>query len=193
MLIQSALLLSSAWYIDLEDRDGLTHWIGVAISLSFTMGLHRKDDYDSLVPCPYPKAVRRVWKCLWWSIMCREAWVALGSGRPMRVDSEDCDLPIPAVQDVFGDLDGIPPELRCYLPPNPLELASVWINLLHLSMVVERILKRYYRPRSATPSPSQMRDEELAIWSSRERFESTNKTQSSHMLSLTCYMKLYYK
>ena len=50
VMIQSALLLGSAWYIDLEDRDGMWSWIGVALNLSFTIGLHRRDNYDSIVP-----------------------------------------------------------------------------------------------------------------------------------------------
>jgi hypothetical protein len=31
VLIQSAVLLASSWYIELEDRDGMHHWIGIAL------------------------------------------------------------------------------------------------------------------------------------------------------------------
>lgn len=51
--------------MDLEDRDGMSHWLGVAISLSFTIGLHRKDSFDSMTPRPFSNSIRRLWKCLW--------------------------------------------------------------------------------------------------------------------------------
>lgn len=39
-MAQSAVLLSF-WYADLEDRCGSWHWIGVAIGVCQTIGMHR--------------------------------------------------------------------------------------------------------------------------------------------------------
>lgn len=39
-LIQSVILLAF-WFVDAEDRNGSWHWIGIAISLCQTIGLHR--------------------------------------------------------------------------------------------------------------------------------------------------------
>jgi hypothetical protein len=180
--------------MDLEDRDGMTHWLGVAISLSFTIGLHRKDNYDKISPQPFPNKMRQLWKCLWWSIMYREAFTALGFGRPMRIDSENCDVPIPSVQEVFGpSLDGIPDEIRGSLPHGTIEMAALWINLLELSLLLERVLKRHYRPRSVPASPAELEEEETAILSCRDRLLSL-KTSDSPVLAIhAAHLKTYYK
>lgn len=151
-LIQTAILLAT-WYVDLEDRDGMTHWIGIAISLSFTIGLHRYDDYSSVPPCPFPTSLRRLWKCIWWSIRFREIWTAMGFGRPLRINSEDCDVPLPTAHEVFGpDLDADTSEMRHFLPADLHNLALLWLNTLELSLLVESILLHYYRPRSPLQS-----------------------------------------
>lgn len=193
-LIQSAILLASSWYLDLEDRDGMTHWLGVAISLSSTIGLHRKDNFDCITPQPFSNALRRLWKCLWWSIMYREAFTALGFGRPMRIDSENCDVPIPSVQEVFGhSLDGIPDDIRSCLPHGTIEMAALWINLLELSLLLERVLKRHYRPRSVPASLAELEDEETAILSCRDRLLSLRTSDSPVLAIHAAHLKTYYK
>ena len=126
--------------------------------------------------------------------MCRETWCALGFGRPMRTDSEDCDVPIPSAEDVLGHgLDHLSEDMQAFLPPNLRDSVNFWINLLELSLILERLLKRYYRPRSAHPLPSQIREEEMAIWSSRERLENLRGANSSHSGLVTSYLKIYYR
>lgn len=180
--------------MDLEDRDGMTHWLGVAISLSFTIGLHRKDNFDAITPRPFPNWLRRLWKCLWWSILYREAFTAMGFGRPMRIDSENCDVPIPSVQEVFGqNLDGVPDEIRAGLPHGTLEMAALWINLLELALLLERVLKRHYRPRSVPASLEELEDEENAIFQCRDRLLNL-KTSDSPVLAIhAAHLKTYYK
>lgn len=183
MLIQAAILLAT-WYIDLEDRDGMTYWIGVAISLSFTIGLHRYDDYSSVPPCPFPPSLRRLWKCIWWSVRFREIWTAQGFGRPLRVHSEDCDVPLPTVDEVFGmDLDACTPEVRKFLPANLHKLALLWLNAIGLSLLLESILIQYYRPRLALPTIFVRDQLEEAINRSRTQLKDIG-TASSSVLSL---------
>lgn len=172
----------------------MTHWLGVAISLSFTIGLHRKDNYDKISPQPFQNSTRCLWKCLWWSIMYREAFTAMGLGRPMRIDSENCDVPIPSVQEVFGSsLDGIPDEIRGDLPNGTLEMAALWINLLELSLLLERVLKRHYRPRSVPATPAELEEEESAILSCRDRLLSLKTSESPVLTIHTAHLKTYYK
>lgn len=169
VLIQSAILLA-AWYIDLEDRDGVHHWIGIAISLAHTIGIHRKDSYDTVHPPPFSSCERRIWRCLWWSIYYRDAWASLGFGRPMKTNSEDCDAPMLTVEDIVSpDLDEIPADLQGFLPPNLRELAHLMINFLELSMILERILKSYYRPRSGVPTIQKIERDERDILACRNK------------------------
>jgi hypothetical protein len=180
--------------MDLEDRDGMTHWLGVAISLAVSMGLHRKDNFDSMTPRPFPNSLRRLWKCLWWSILYREAFTAMGFGRPMRIDSENCDVSIPSVQEVFGpSLDGIPDDIRTGLPQGIIEMAALWINLLELALLLERVLKRHYRPRSIPASLRELEDEETAILSCRDRLLSLRTSDSPVLAIHAAHLKTYYK
>jgi hypothetical protein len=82
-IIQSVLLLGY-YYIDLEDLDGSWHWLGVAISLCHGIGLHRDAGWQRLPRSPFSVSQYAVWRRIWWCCYCREAWLALGLGRPMR-------------------------------------------------------------------------------------------------------------
>lgn len=192
VLMQSALLLS-AWYIDLEDRDGIHHWIGVALSLAHTIGIHRKDSYDSVHPPPFSTTERRIWRCLWWSICYRDAWASLGFGRPMKVDSEDCDAPMITVDDIASpELDEIPLDLQGFLPPNIRELAHLFINFVELSMILERVLKTYYRPRSSTPSIQKIERDERDILSCRNRMVIPQFDDAPVLALQSLHVRAYY-
>lgn len=82
-MIQSAILLAY-YYIDLEDLDGSWHWLGIAISLCHTVGLHRNPRWELLQRSPFSPAQCAIWRRLWWCCYYRETWLALGLGRPMR-------------------------------------------------------------------------------------------------------------
>ncbi|OBT83848.1 hypothetical protein VE02_05486 [Pseudogymnoascus sp. 03VT05] len=82
-LIQSVFLMGH-WYTSTDDRAGPWHWTGIAIGLSHTVGLHQ------LSHGPRP-----LWRRLWWSLYCREVWLSLGLGRPMRIVLEDSDTSPP--------------------------------------------------------------------------------------------------
>ncbi|KAF3931563.1 hypothetical protein ABW19_dt0208493 [Dactylella cylindrospora] len=94
-LIQ-ALLLMTYWYETPDDQKDTWHWMGVAISLSHTVGLHRNPENSSLSP-----RRQKLWKKIWWSCFMRDRLVALGMRRPTRIKDEDCDVPMLTLED-FG-------------------------------------------------------------------------------------------
>ncbi|KAF3922715.1 hypothetical protein ABW21_db0205706 [Orbilia brochopaga] len=94
-LIQ-ALLLMTYWYETPDDQKDTWHWMGVAISLSHTVGLHRNPVNSSLSP-----RRQKLWKRVWWSCFMRDRLVALGMRRPTRIKNEDCDVPMLTLED-FG-------------------------------------------------------------------------------------------
>ncbi|EWC44821.1 hypothetical protein DRE_06459 [Drechslerella stenobrocha 248] len=98
-LIQ-ALLLMTYWYETPDDQKDTWHWMGVAISLSHTVGLHRNPVTSSLSP-----RRQKLWKRIWWSCFMRDRLVALGMRRPTRIKDEDCDVPMLTLEDF-----GFPPE-----------------------------------------------------------------------------------
>ena len=193
VLMQSALLLST-WYIDLEDRDGLTHWTGIAMNLAYTIGLHRTDKYDDVQPPPFPNSIRRIWRNIWWSIYYRDIWTAFGLGRPMRVNSDDCDVPMPRSDHVFGaDIASLPPEIRPFVPEHLVDLAEVWLNFLELSARLEHVLKTYYRPRSPRPTLKQIEQDEHSIMLCRERLAMPRFHDAPVLALHVLHVRAYYR
>ena len=99
-LIQ-AVLLMSYWFNDTHDRADSWHWVGVAISLAQTIGLHRSPSSSNV-----PTSQQRLWKRVWWCCFHRDRWIALGMGRPTRINNADCNVSILTVEDL---VDTSPP------------------------------------------------------------------------------------
>lgn len=87
-LVQS-LLLMTYWYETPDDQKDTWHWMGVAISLAHTIGMHRNPETSNMEPNK-----KKLWKRIWWSCFMRDRLVALGMRRPTRVKDEDYDVPM---------------------------------------------------------------------------------------------------
>ncbi|ELR02370.1 hypothetical protein VC83_07759 [Pseudogymnoascus destructans] len=92
--IVQALLLMTYWYETPDDQKDTWHWMGVAISLAHTIGLHRNPS-----PTSMPPRKQKLWKRIWWSCFMRDRLVALGMRRPTRIKDEDFDVPMLDVED----------------------------------------------------------------------------------------------
>ena len=101
MSLVQALLLMTYWYETPDDQKDTWHWMGVAISLSHTIGLHR-DPQNSVA---LDATRKKLWKRIWWSCVMRDRLVALGMRRPTRIKSEDCDVPMLTLDDFEIDMD----------------------------------------------------------------------------------------
>jgi hypothetical protein len=89
-----ALLLMSYWYETPDDQKDTWHWMGIAVSLSNTIGLHRNPEGSNL---DAPR--QKLWKRIWWSLMMRDRLVALGMRRPTRIDLDACNVPMLTLDD----------------------------------------------------------------------------------------------
>ena len=92
--IVQALLLMTYWYETPDDQKDTWHWMGVAISLAHTIGLHRNPANSVMSP---PK--QKLWKRIWWSCFMRDRLVALGMRRPTRIKDKDFDVPMLELSD----------------------------------------------------------------------------------------------
>ena len=93
-LIQS-LLLMTYWYETPDDQKDSHHWMGIAVSLSHTIGLHRNpENSNSMDP-----QRRRLWRRMWWCTYMRDRLIALGMRRPTRIKNKDFDVPMLNVDD----------------------------------------------------------------------------------------------
>jgi hypothetical protein len=106
-LIQS-LLIMTYWYETPDDQKDSHHWMGIAVSLAQTIGLHRNPEKsDSIDP-----ARQKLWKRIWWSTYMRDRLIALGMRRPTRIKAGDFDVPMLTVDDF--DIAVLPdPETSC--------------------------------------------------------------------------------
>ncbi|KFZ19019.1 hypothetical protein V502_03874, partial [Pseudogymnoascus sp. VKM F-4520 (FW-2644)] len=92
--IVQALLLMTYWYETPDDQKDTWHWMGVAISLAHTIGLHRNPS-----PSAMPPRKQKLWKRLWWSCFMRDRLIALGMRKPTRIKDEDFDVPMLELED----------------------------------------------------------------------------------------------
>ncbi|KAK5114897.1 hypothetical protein LTR62_002056 [Meristemomyces frigidus] len=115
-LIQS-LLLMTYWYETPDDQKDSHHWMGIAVSLSHTIGLHRNPEKSAAMDKPR----QRLWKRIWWSTYMRDRLVALGMRRPTRIKDTDFDVPMLELDDFETELL---PEGPCCIPADCTTLRS---------------------------------------------------------------------
>ena len=89
ILVQSALLLSF-WFADAEDIKQSWYWSGIAFGIAQTLGLHRDLDIGL---AQSSTRERRLWRNIWRCCMLRDTWLSHGMGRPLRINTADCELP----------------------------------------------------------------------------------------------------
>lgn len=158
-MIQSVLLMGF-WYTDPQDHTGAWYWVGVAISLAQSIGIHRdgKKSYNNVLPVELQSLTRRIW----WACVVRDRWVSLAKGRPMRVHDEDCDVPMPSRADIADEINQcVAPDLRKkYIPSNVDALSEMWVSLVEVSVILGRIMRIHYRVKGPKPSITDI--EELA-------------------------------
>ena len=143
-LVQS-LLLMTYWYETPDDQKDTWHWMGVAISLAHTIGLHRNPEKSNMEPNR-----KKLWKRIWWSCFMRDRLVALGMRRPTRVKDEDYDVPMLEEEDFeIGPIaDNITIISRdCTLVRDPeaqRELAQMCIAKAKLCLCISHVLTAQY-------------------------------------------------
>ncbi|KAK3696544.1 hypothetical protein LTR37_017886 [Vermiconidia calcicola] len=93
-LIQS-LLLMTYWYETPDDQKDSHHWMGIAVSLSHTIGLHRSPEKSASMDLPR----QRLWRRIWWATYMRDRLIALGMRRPTKIKNKDYDVPMLTLDD----------------------------------------------------------------------------------------------
>ncbi|KAI5458208.1 fungal-specific transcription factor domain-containing protein [Mariannaea sp. PMI_226] len=158
-LIQSVFLLGF-WYTGTDDRAGPWHWNGIAIALSQGMGLHRRLVFKNASS----GAVQSFWRRLWWTIYCREAWLSLGHGRPMRIFLDDSDLPMPGLEDInILSAESSVDASQRYLPGELCVLFDIWLSYVKISRALGTILSANYPAKGSRVSNSDLEHSESEI------------------------------
>jgi hypothetical protein len=140
-----SLLLMTYWYETPDDQKDTWHWMGVAISLAHTIGLHRNPEKSNM-----DVKKQKLWKRIWWSCFMRDRLVALGMRRPTRIKDQDFDVPMLTLDDfelqpLASDNLSISPD--CTLARDvemQKELASLCIAKAKLCLIISHVLGAQY-------------------------------------------------
>ncbi|KAI5461239.1 fungal-specific transcription factor domain-containing protein [Mariannaea sp. PMI_226] len=145
LILVQALLLMTYWYETPDDQKDTWHWMGVAISLAHTIGLHRNPGSTSMAP-----AKQKLWKRIWWSCFMRDRLIALGMRRPTRIKDEDFDVPM--LEESDFEIEALPEDntvipASCTLVRDlemQRELAIMCIAKAQLCVCISHMLKAQY-------------------------------------------------
>ncbi|KAH6973951.1 cutinase transcription factor 1 alpha [Ilyonectria destructans] len=86
LTVIQALFLMSFWRAGALLQKDTRHWLGAAVSLAETKGLHRASSQGA------GSKLQRLRKRMWWSLYIRERQCAAALGLPNRIRDEDCDV-----------------------------------------------------------------------------------------------------
>ena len=144
VLLQSALLLSF-WFSDSEDVMQSWYWTGIAFSTAQTIGIHRDPD-SKKKNASISKRQRHLWRNIWSACLVRDAWLSFGMGRPLRLNKEESDCPMPALVDNRPMLEALTLHgNKLWASSEALVLAKVWQSVLTTTDVLREILHARYR------------------------------------------------
>lgn len=162
VLLQSSLLLGF-WHSEIDGHMQPWYWTGIAISLCQMLGLHRNPDATKYNPC-FTNRQRSLWRRLWWSCVFRDRWLGLTFGRPLRINLNDCDAPMPVASDLLQDLEVVPESISApFVPSKMLQLAKYWITLVELSKLLGSCLTMNYQTVRSRPSVNEVEALEAQI------------------------------
>ncbi|KAI9826815.1 MAG: hypothetical protein M1832_005753 [Thelocarpon impressellum] len=143
-LVQS-LLLMTYWYETPDDQKDTWHWMGVAISLAYSIGLNRNPEGSNM-----NVARKQLWRRIWWSCFVRERLVALAMRRPTRIRAEDYDVPILTLSDFT--VEALPENISCISSDCFMardldmqrQLAVLCVEEAKLSLCISHVLSTQY-------------------------------------------------
>lgn len=71
-------------------------------------------------------------------------------GRPMRINPQDCEMPMPCAEDMADDLLALPASIgRKYLPVDAKTLAALWVNSVRIGDALGTIIRSTYTSKES--------------------------------------------
>jgi hypothetical protein len=134
LTVIQALFLMSFWRAGALLQKDTRHWLGAAVSLAETKGLHRKSSQDA------DSKLQRLRKRIWWSLYIRERQCAAALGLPNRIRDEDCDVEALNKADFEEAFD---PTLS---PTQAQEFICYMVEISVLSRMLGRIIHQDFIP-----------------------------------------------
>jgi len=162
-LVQS-LFLMSFWWNKSTDQKDTWHWLGNAISLAVTIGMHRCTQGSAL-----SAEDQKLWKRIWWFLYTEDKHAAAALGRPVHVRSSDCDIGPLEMTDLEETHESIvDSRVFGYVERSHMQYA---VAICRLAGIVEKIIESsfcaYDRPRFDKLRALQGCGDELVEWKLR--------------------------
>lgn len=149
VLLQASLLMGF-WHSEIDEHAQPWYWTGTAISHCQILGLHRDPGTSTYNPHITDRQ-RSFRRRLWWSCFFRDRWLGLTLGRPLRINLDDSDVPMPLAGDMLFDIKGLEEHaLADHLPSDMQRLSGFWVMLIEISRQLGDVLLMSYqagRPR----------------------------------------------
>ncbi|KAI3572725.1 cutinase transcription factor 1 alpha [Fusarium oxysporum f. sp. albedinis] len=134
LTVIQALFLMSFWRAGALLQKDTRHWLGAAVSLAQTKGLHRGSSQDAR------SKLQRLRKRIWWSLYIRERQCAAALGLPPRIRDEDCDV------EALNDADFQETFDPTISPTQAQEFICYMVEMSVLSRMLGRIIDQDFIP-----------------------------------------------
>lgn len=175
--VSQALLLMSFWRAGPLLEKDTRHWLGAAISLAQTKGMHRSSSTTTFTD-------GKLRKRIWWSLYVRDRQCSVALGLPTRIRDEDCDIEMLEPSDFEEEDHAVYPS---YLGRQKREHVLFAIQMAKLAVYLGKIVLREFAPISLPKKDSersQLRDD-LLKWESELSPEmAANATADSFWASM---------
>jgi hypothetical protein len=179
----------SSYSSDTEDKAGPWHWIGVAISLCQTVGLHRNPHPTT---SHIPQRRQRLWRLIWWSCVHQDVWFSVGMGRPVRINLDDCDTQLPVAGDSDAMSAGVSETLRAkYLPAGMSDMSQLFVELIRLAIIQSNILSTHYRARQIRPRMADVVEVEQRISTIHQKASCFINAENLMVYYHACHLTLF--
>ncbi|OQE46685.1 hypothetical protein PENCOP_c001G00040 [Penicillium coprophilum] len=146
LTVIKSLVLLSFWKVKGTEKDP-RHWMGIAVSLAYTAGLHRFPDHRISV------ASQRDHTRTWWSLFCRDRMLSLSAKRAGIIDDDAFETPILTLADF--EFSTYSPRETCALGISEVcpdleiqkRLALLFIENVKLSICISRVITALEFPK----------------------------------------------
>ncbi|KIW12339.1 hypothetical protein PV08_09616 [Exophiala spinifera] len=149
VLLQSIVMLTY-WGPDLKGYWNPCSWVGVAVTIAESLGIHRTAGYSNV------HQDKGLLRRLWWMIAVRDAYCGTLLGRPFRVNMSHSDGPMLTFDD-FGPEDGTTTNSSDSDDTSRLYV-HYQIQVAKLSLILRRIVNTRFNVGLDSTTPQVLRD-----------------------------------
>ncbi|KAH7127993.1 fungal-specific transcription factor domain-containing protein [Dactylonectria estremocensis] len=120
----TAVFLMSFWWNGSNDEKDSWHWLGIAISLAQSLGMHR-----STAKSHMNEEKTKLWKRIWWCLRIRDTLTSGSIGRPQHFGNRDCDVEMLEPSDIL-DFDSDDESERKYYACQMARLSTIFSDII---------------------------------------------------------------